>query len=261
MGCKPTSIKQMIKKEAANAWPAVPPTWPFHNLPSSPQRDYSEPFGLSGPMSAPKSIAFEVLPAAGSSADQRNRDNRTYETHGRLWALAPSPTHVTAVQDYAVRILLSRRRRHSAPPMRLVAESPWAHFPDPHLLLCRWQTAGGESEHQSGSVAKHRSLVWALVEQQQLGAARRLLALLPNEPSLRKVRRVLNPPQTSISNRRSANRAADYEWLTRHAHDYRGQWLAVLGGSLVAAEPSLKALRRCLSGLSLPSAPLLHHVE
>ena len=251
----------MIKQEAANAWQAVPPTGPLHSLPSSPQRDYSEPFGLSGPMVAPRSIAFGVLPAAGSSADQRNRDNWTYETHRRLWALDPSPTHATAVQDYAVGIPLSRRQRHSAPPMRLVAELPWSRAPDPHLLSCRWQTAGGWSEHQSGSVTKYRSLVWALVEQQQLGSARRLLALLPDEPSLRKVRRVLNPPQTSISSRRSANRAADYEWLTRHAHDYAGQWLAVLDGSLVAAEPSLKALRRRLSGLSLPSAPLLHHVE
>ena len=251
----------MIKQEVANAWPAVPPTWSLHSLHSSPQRDYSEPFGLPGPMVAPRPIAFGVLRAAGSFADQRNRDNWTYETHGRLWALDPSPTHAPAVQDYAVGIPLSRRQRHSALPMRLVAEPPSARSPDPHWLSYRWETAGGWSEHQIGSVTKNRSLVWALVEQQQLGSARRLLALLPDEPHLRKVRRVLNPPQTSISNRRSANRAADYEWLTRHAHDYAGQWLAVLGGSLVAAKPSLKALRQYLSGLSLPSAPLLHHVE
>ena len=105
------------------------------------------------------------------------------------------------------------------------------------------------------------SLIWQLVEQQQLSAARRLLALLPDELGLRRIRRLLNPPETSVSPRQDTDRTADYEWLSRHAHEHAGQWVAVLGGSLVSAQPSLKALRQQLGELSLASPPLVHRVD
>lgn len=32
----------------------------------------------------------------------------------------------------------------------------------------------------------------------------------------------------------------EFEWLRLHARDYPGQWLAVLGGRLLAADPDLR---------------------
>ena len=114
---------------------------------------------------------------------------------------------------------------------------------------------------QGVSRTPYISLVWELAGQQQLRAARRLLAFLSDDPSLRGVRRLLSPPETSSSARRSTDRAADYEWLSRHGHEYCGQWIAILGGALVAAKPTLQELRQRLGELSLASPPLLHHVE
>lgn len=105
------------------------------------------------------------------------------------------------------------------------------------------------------------SVVWALVEGQQLRAARRLLAQLPDKPEYGRARRILRPPRTAVSNRLDTDRTADYRWLSRHARDYVGQWVAVSGGELIASAPTLKELRNALSSVSLLSKPVLHYVE
>ena len=105
------------------------------------------------------------------------------------------------------------------------------------------------------------SVIWALVERDELGSARRLLAQLPDEPRYRLARRLLRPPRTSTLQQTGADRTADFEWLSRHAKEHAHQWVAVSGGSLVATAKTLKVLRETLRQTPQSSKPLLHYVE
>lgn len=105
------------------------------------------------------------------------------------------------------------------------------------------------------------SVIWALVENQNLTAARKLLAELPDEPQYLQLRTLLRPPTTSKASRRDRERGAEYQWLREHASAYRGRWVAILGNELVASAATLRELRNSLRSTPLPSVPLVHFVE
>jgi hypothetical protein len=109
------------------------------------------------------------------------------------------------------------------------------------------------------------ALIRGLIEHEQVSAARRMLNALPmrllSDPAVEKLRGVLALPRVVASADRDTDRRAEYEWLRTHGRAYRGQWVAVLGGGLVAAAPSLRLLRERLRGPQLPRRPLIHHLQ
>lgn len=105
------------------------------------------------------------------------------------------------------------------------------------------------------------SVIWALVEGQQLRKARALLQLIPDSPEFMKLKKLLSVPSTKVSQRQDFDRAREYQWLAKNAKNYVGKWVAVSGDSLIAAADTLKDLRQGIKKAPLMRSPLLHYVE
>jgi hypothetical protein len=105
------------------------------------------------------------------------------------------------------------------------------------------------------------SMIWALVEGQQLRKARALLQLVPDSPEFTKLKRLLSAPSAKISQRQDFDRGSEYQWLAKNARHYVGKWVAVSGGSLIATADTLKDLRQELKKTALARSPLLHYIE
>jgi hypothetical protein len=70
------------------------------------------------------------------------------------------------------------------------------------------------------------------------GAAR-----YPDSASLQKYARVLAPPNITRRTPAQPGVKADIDWFRAHSAEYRGQWVAVKNGELLAAAPSLHDLQ------------------
>jgi hypothetical protein len=110
-------------------------------------------------------------------------------------------------------------------------------------------------------VAPYVSLIWSLVQAQQLQKARALLPLVPDSPEYARLKNLLSLPATSRSERKDFDRTQEYSWLTKNAKDYSGRWVAVSGDSLVAAADTLRQLRAEVKKAQPARVPLLHFVE
>lgn len=67
--------------------------------------------------------------------------------------------------------------------------------------------------------------------------------LYPEDAELAKMARILAPPKLLGTSPANPSRRLDQEWLRHHAHEYRGQWLALKDGVLVAAAPTAQQLK------------------
>ncbi|MBN1461663.1 MAG: hypothetical protein JXA57_19195 [Armatimonadetes bacterium] len=68
---------------------------------------------------------------------------------------------------------------------------------------------------------------------------RRALALFPESAHLRQWQELLAPPRVRrVKEARTPSRQREREWLKLHAHEYRGQWVALAGERLLAAGPT-----------------------
>lgn len=105
------------------------------------------------------------------------------------------------------------------------------------------------------------SVIWAMVERQQIRAARELLTYLPDEPQYERLRTLVRPPTTSNSAYRDVDRTADYIWLREHGNEYAGRWVALSGGALLTSANSLRELRQQLRANPPESLPLIHFLE
>ena len=105
-------------------------------------------------------------------------------------------------------------------------------------------------------------VVFQLIQNDQIGLARKVLNSLPvgysNQAMIDKIRKILAPPTTKASSRRDADRQRDYLWIKDHAEEYRGQWVALDEGQLVANASSLQELLNRVKQLGLGNRPLLH---
>ena len=65
----------------------------------------------------------------------------------------------------------------------------------------------------------------------------------PEHETVRYWARVLAPPRGRVvKGARSRSLDRERAWLREHAHEYPGQWLAIFGDQLVAADRSLAAV-------------------
>lgn len=117
--------------------------------------------------------------------------------------------------------------------------------------------------NMSAEAARYLAEVRRLVEGEQIAEARKLLHAAPphlsDEPSLRRWRSLLAPPRVTAAQRRDTDRRREYAWLRTHSLEYRGQWVALDDGCLVAAAPSLRELRERLKHCAA-RFPLVHHL-
>jgi Family of unknown function (DUF5678) len=92
--------------------------------------------------------------------------------------------------------------------------------------------------------------------------AERGLALFPDHPELRRLHHALRPYEVrSIPGKNAPDRRETYEWLRQNAEKYKGQWVAVLGGHLVAASPQLARVIEEVDRISFDAPPLLHFLD
>jgi hypothetical protein len=82
--------------------------------------------------------------------------------------------------------------------------------------------------------------ITALIGSGEINAARNLLNEVPrgmvtSDDRLQRLATVLAPPRVARSPQVALDRTRDYEWLKENGAAYVGQWVALLGGGLVAS--------------------------
>jgi len=106
-------------------------------------------------------------------------------------------------------------------------------------------------------------VVLSLMGSEQVTLARKALAALPldrlGDPMIVRLRKMLAVPVTKTSQKRDTDRTLDYQWIRDHAQDYRGQWVALDKGELLAAAASLRELLDHVKHLK--HRPLLHQIS
>lgn len=71
----------------------------------------------------------------------------------------------------------------------------------------------------------------------------------------------LAPPKIKKSSRRSVDRSAEYRWLDENSAKFRGKWVALAAGRLMASCDTLKGLLASLDASACGISPLIHHLD
>jgi hypothetical protein len=89
--------------------------------------------------------------------------------------------------------------------------------------------------------------------------AERGLALYPDHPELKHVHHELRPfPVRSRPDLRMDDPRPSYQWLEENADRYRGKWVGLDAGELVAAADTLDEVMKALRDRD-PKSTLIHH--
>ena len=87
------------------------------------------------------------------------------------------------------------------------------------------------------------------------------LALYPDHEKLLKYRHFLRPARSRVvPGPNVGDPRLSYEWIKRHSAEYRGLWVALDNGELVAASKSFEEARQALRDRD-PKNVLLHFVD
>ena len=119
---------------------------------------------------------------------------------------------------------------------------------------------------RQGSPSSFAERIRDHIERDEVGAARRVLAEArregANEPALDAWETVLAPAK--ILARQPATGTdlrTDLRWIAEHAQEYRGQWVAVLAGKLLAHSEDHEELRARLAAIAPTASPLVHFID
>lgn len=108
-------------------------------------------------------------------------------------------------------------------------------------------------------------VVLSLMEREQISLARKTLDALPlgrlDDPMIFRLRKMLAVPTSKTSQKRDIDRTQDYKWIRNYAQDYRGKWVALDNGRLLATASSLRELLDCVKALRLEYPPLVHQIS
>lgn len=108
----------------------------------------------------------------------------------------------------------------------------------------------------------YATILRSLVEQGRILEARKLLDTAGDfVPQESKIRQVLAPPRVRKSEKKGADRSAEFRWLKKNSSLYRGKWVALSGDRLVHHADSFKELIDYLDSLELAAKPLIHHID
>lgn len=87
------------------------------------------------------------------------------------------------------------------------------------------------------------------------------LALFPDHPELQRLHYVLRPFEVrSVPGFNSFDPTPNYEWLKKNAHAYRGRWVGLDRGELVAASESFEEVHEALRDRD-HRGTLIHHIH
>jgi Family of unknown function (DUF5678) len=105
--------------------------------------------------------------------------------------------------------------------------------------------------------------VRALLEKDDVVHARALLREglehRPEDPELLELDAVLRPPRGKPRSFNDADRLPEFEWIAANRDSYRGQWVALDGGRLVAAASTLEELQSRLENRK--GVSLVHRID
>ena len=112
----------------------------------------------------------------------------------------------------------------------------------------------------------YRERIRELVEQDYVGAARKLLAEAlekeDHEEDLSGWQQVLAPAKIlRVGGERDIDRTPDFQWLKDHGDEYRGQWVALFGGELLAHGEDLEKVLSQLEDHPSGQRALLHRIH
>lgn len=72
---------------------------------------------------------------------------------------------------------------------------------------------------------------------------------------------VFTPPRVTAVAVVDRSREAEFAWLREHAHEYRGQWVALDGARLLGAALRLRDLMAQITASDRARRPLFHRVD
>ena len=160
---------------------------------------------------------------------------------------------------------LLRADRASEQPDSFQFQLAKPRLPRPHVT---WHapcepTLFQDSWPHSRSVAVE-AMIRQLLARHRILAARKLVQAVPSEQAvdepLRRLRVVLAQPVVRRRVPARVQRSGDIAWLRRNARNYSGKWVALVDGTLLAAEGTLAALRRRLRERAPDATPFLHRL-
>lgn len=103
-----------------------------------------------------------------------------------------------------------------------------------------------------------------LVQDDRLELARELLRVeiqrFGMNPALELMWKLLSPPELRVTKFVDRSRAEEFGWIRSNRTHFRGRWVALDGGELIASAASLRELRAALTREQVARNPLVHRV-
>ncbi len=112
------------------------------------------------------------------------------------------------------------------------------------------------------SPSDYAARIRALIEGDRVVQARALvseaLEANPNDSELLSLLEVLKPPRVTPRQVTDADRTLEFGWIVANRDAYRGRWVAIQGGELVADAPSFTELQSRIKNIK--GVPLVHRI-
>jgi hypothetical protein len=112
------------------------------------------------------------------------------------------------------------------------------------------------------SASDYAARVRALIESDRVVQARALVSEAlegnPDDSELLSLQRVLKPPRATTRQVTDVDRTQEFRWIVANCDAYRGRWVAIQGGELVADAPSFAELQSRIKNLE--GVPLVHRI-
>lgn len=126
------------------------------------------------------------------------------------------------------------------------------------LLLMKERTASKDADRLAQDI---KSLLDAQEHQAAQQAASKAADNYPDHSWLQCANRVLNPRRVTTAPASGSGRTKEFDWLRSNSEAYRGQWVALLGDELIAADHDFDIVLSEVRSRTLDSKPLVHRVD
>ena len=131
--------------------------------------------------------------------------------------------------------------------------------------MSRDMTATHENLTGLASAEDFVEAVRGALRREEFGAAQSVAArgaeVHADHPWLSQADRVLNPTGVQVKPADGQGRKEEFDWLRRHGHEYRGQWVALLGDELIVSSESAAEVIREVRSRRFDNRPLIHRVD
>ena len=120
-------------------------------------------------------------------------------------------------------------------------------------------------EIASESVENLELRIRSLIAGEKISTAREwaeaAVRLHPDRTELKLLRDALHPGRVTLRQLPDSSHRRNMAWLSRHHLEFRGKWVALLDGQLVAADADLQVVLAALPPLGSAGRPLIHHIR